>query len=387
MQDETFLTDKQTDVRDGTRISLESGHQVEWAEEDNYVFNLGAFRKEVKQWLDANDVIRPRLFRGHLSAFLDKEDGDFQLSVSRSKARLKWGIPVPGDESQVVYVWLDALANYLTAATRAAKEGCWPADVHLIGKDILKFHCVYWPAFLMAAGLELPRAVRVHSHWQVDGAKMSKSKGNVVDPRDVINRYGVDGLRYFLLREGVPHSDGNYSEAKMVGYLNAELANTLGNLLSRCTAKGVNINQEYVIVDAELLDKKCSEQGKKLLLDLETLADTVGSHYAEFEYYKGVDAIMAMLRDTNGFVQDEKPWELKKTDLERLDCVLHVTCECLRVAGVLLQPLTPTLATNLLDKLNVDEEERLWKNARPGVINRTRPLSQEKTVLYNRIKA
>jgi len=379
--DETFLSELQTDVRKGVRVSLESGHPVEWEEETNYVFDLAAFKPSVRRWLDDQSVIQPSLFRGLVESSLS-DDSLETLSVSRSASRCQWGIPVPGDPSQVIYVWLDALANYLTTAGDCCRGQfpLWPPDEHLVGKDILKFHAVYWPAFLMAADLELPRRIRVHSHWLVDNNKMSKSKGNVVDPVSLTGDYTGEGVRYFLLREGVPHSDGNYSERKMINYLNAELANTLGNLLSRCTAK--------TLLDARTessIENHVSQQAKDLLSELQTLPGRVAADYGAFEYYKGVDSIMAALRRANGYINDEKPWELKTSDKQRLDVVLRISLETLRVCAIVLQPIVPTLTASLLDKLGVDQ--RQWSDAEALELSHSvERLSSHKCVLFKRVK-
>ncbi len=390
MPDETFLSESQTEVKghedgEGARVSVESGHPVEWVQEDNYVFNLGKFKPAIQKWLEESNVIQPALFKGHVRSLLSEESSLDKLSISRPHWRLWWGIPVPDDPGQVVYVWLDALANYLTVCEgKSPVSPSWPADVHIIGKDILKFHAIYWPAFLMAAGLPLPRLVRVHSHWMVDGEKMSKSKGNVVDPVDLAERFTSEGLRYFLLREGVPHSDGNFSEKKMTNYLNSELANTLGNLLSRCTAKAFRKDPlGNTKVD---LEASCSGKAGDLLQELRSLPWRVESHYTDFEYYLGVDLIMEVLRNTNGFIQEERPWELaREGQHERLAVVLKVAYESLRICGILMQPITPTLSGRLLDTLRV--EKRTWDDAKRTIVDQNLScVSGERCVLFNRVK-
>ena len=212
--DETFLTESQLkETPSGEKISAESGHPVEWTEETNYMFKLGKYQDDIIKWIGSDDKIYPKKFSKILMDFLQEPLPD--ISISRPLARMSWGIPVPSDSSQMVYVWLDALVNYLTCAgfpNDTFKEK-WPPTVQVIGQDILKFHGLYWPAFLLAAGFELPRQIFVHSHWTVDGQKMSKSKMNVVDPNERAKMYTCEGIRYFLLREGVAHSDGSeYNE-------------------------------------------------------------------------------------------------------------------------------------------------------------------------------
>ncbi|KAF4104634.1 hypothetical protein G5714_013965 [Onychostoma macrolepis] len=239
--DESFLTPTQvTDSTDSEgrpiKVSTESSHKVEWMKEDNYMFRLSDFRAKLLHWLRSNPkVIQPVKFHDLVLRWLEDDIPD--LSVSRQKSRLQWGIPVPGDPEQTIYVWLDALVNYLTVVGFPQNHSQWWTAVHhVVGKDILKFHAIYWPAFLMAAGLPLPQVIYVHSHWTVEGKKMSKSLGNVINPLDAIEKFSVDGLRYFLLRQGVPDSDCDYYDDKVVKMCNSELADALGGLLNRCTA-------------------------------------------------------------------------------------------------------------------------------------------------------
>jgi len=408
VQDETFVKESQIEERvDGAgnvvaRVSAESGHVLEWTEEENYVFKLSRFRERIDEWLSGG-VVRPSHFRNHLQKLLAQDGEMADLSVSRPSSRQHWGIPVPGDSTQVIYVWLDALANYLTVAGwEEAGEGegaearfskTWPPDVQVIGKDILAFHAVYWPAFLMAADIgPLPRRIQCHSHWMVEGEKMSKSKGNVVCPLEAADRFTAEGLRFFLLRESVPHSDGNFSVSAVVNVLNNELANTLGNLLNRCTGRAINGAQVYPgRGEDEEFYASCSPLATSILLSLESLADKVRPHFEECHHAHGVDEIMEVLRRTNEFVQEEKPWELKKgnsdKDIERLRTVLHVTMESLRVCGILLQPIVPDLSGRLLDKLAVRGSERAWAHARPvGRRSEDVPLSDEHVVLFRKIK-
>lgn len=204
--DENFLNEKETKVVNGVRVSEDSGHPVEWTEEENYMFKLSRLQSEVVRWAQESNRIKPAKFQKILLDQLSDPLPD--ISVSRPATRVSWGINVPTDTSQTVYVWLDALVNYLTAVGFGSPF--WP-PVHVIGKDILKFHGIYWPAFLIGADMEPPRQLFVHSHWTVDGQKMSKSKLNFVDPVEKAGTYTMEGMRYFLLREGVPHSDGSKS--------------------------------------------------------------------------------------------------------------------------------------------------------------------------------
>ncbi|KAK9716851.1 tRNA synthetases class I (M) [Popillia japonica] len=271
----------------------------------------------------------------------------------------------------------------------------WPADVQVVGKDILKFHAVYWPCFLMAAGLDPPKTIFCHSHWTVDDKKMSKSKNNVVCPTQASETYTTDGLRYFLLREGVAHSDGNYSEEKLRRILNAELADTLGNLLNRCCGDALNPEQifpgvaEYGVVFNELASRV--DVGKKLVESLTSLSDTCYDHYQEYNFYKVVDSVMATLHSANLFFETTKPWEMRKVPQRKpeLEATLHMAMETLRISAIILLPIIPNLSEKILDKLNVPKTDRFWSNTKKfnwSDINfKSRALLPEKIVLFQRI--
>eukprot|EP01111_Echinosteliopsis_oligospora_P018332 TRINITY_DN8334_c0_g1_i2.p1 TRINITY_DN8334_c0_g1~~TRINITY_DN8334_c0_g1_i2.p1 ORF type:complete len:334 (+),score=65.45 TRINITY_DN8334_c0_g1_i2:190-1191(+) len=209
VSDEAFLTNNQVRKReDGVHVSIESGHVVDWVSEKNWIFKLSAFQKQIEQWISSGVIL------GQSANSLKRllESGLNDLSVSRPRSRIKWGIQVPNDPSQTIYVWLDALGNYLTATgypDKSKYSSIWPADFQIIGKDIIRFHCIYWPAFLMAAGMTLPSSIIAHAHWTVGHEKMSKSKGNVIDPHCFIDKFGIDAVRYFLLREGGLADDGD----------------------------------------------------------------------------------------------------------------------------------------------------------------------------------
>ncbi|OQV25943.1 Methionine--tRNA ligase, mitochondrial [Hypsibius exemplaris] len=359
--DEAFLPESQVQSvkeADGSdvKVSTESGHRVEWMQEDNYLFRLGAFQDDLKHWI-RQEPIAPANFNQLVEHWLEERELA-DVSVSRSSNRLQWGIAVPDDPSQRIYVWMDALINYLTVCGYPDESfrKFWPADVQIVGKDILKFHAIYWPAFLMGLGLDPPRKILCHSHWIVDHRKMSKSIGNVVDPFDRVKRYTTDGLRYFLLREGVPHSDSNYSDEKVVAYLNAELANTMGNLLNRCTALTVNPSQTVPArSSASDIARSLGGEGSTLIENLTALPRIVDEHYESFNFYKGIEAVMSVLREANTLVQNTTPWTLANSkdslDKEKLRHVLFLALETLRVSGVLLSPVTPTLSSILLGKL------------------------------------
>ncbi|XP_038555303.1 methionine--tRNA ligase, mitochondrial [Micropterus salmoides] len=374
-QDESFLMPSQVaNALDSSgkeiKVSLESGHKVEWMKEENYMFRLSAFRPQLLDWLRGNpQAIQPERFYQAVLQLLQEDLPD--LSVSRERSRIQWGIPVPGDAEQVIYVWLDALVNYLTVAGYPDKHNqWWNVAHHIIGKDILKFHAIYWPSFLLGAGLPLPQTIRVHSHWTVGGKKMSKSLGNVVDPLERSQVFTTDGMRYFLLRQGVPDSDCDYTDDKVMKLLNAELADSLGGLLNRCTAPALNPAQVYPSFCPLSFP---SDQGGKAVVEdyhmldaVKNLPAVVEQHYESMHVYKALEAISACVRQTNGFVQRHAPWKLDRRDSKDqrwLDTIIHVSLECLRIYGTLLLPVVPEISNKLLSRLGVQPGERSWADA------------------------
>lgn len=393
VSEESFLLEHQIrpdEKNEGQYVSIESNQPVEWVEEQNYMFKLSNYINDVAHWLDKNeDVVKPKKFYNQLRNMCSEIEND--ISVSRPKARVHWGIPVPDDDTQTIYVWLDALMNYLTVSGYPDFH-TWPPHIQILGKDILKFHGIYWPAFLIAAGLEPPKSFLVHSHWTVDGVKMSKSVGNVVDPMSKLSDFTSCGLRYFLLREGTNHSDSNYSETKAKNILNAELANTLGNLLNRCLSKSINPDNVNPLVNRECYEVMFTKEPvlTELIENCQTLHEDVKLHYSEFNFYKGVDSIILVLHLANKFIDTTKPWTLRKENkIEELNLVLGVTFEVLRICGIGLQPIVPKLADKLLTRLGIPTNERLWDNMRfsdNDMFNDRHKLNDEKIILYEKIK-
>ncbi|XP_051274911.1 methionine--tRNA ligase, mitochondrial [Dicentrarchus labrax] len=404
-QDESFLTPIQVgDALDSTgkeiKVSLESGHKVEWMKEENYMFRLSALRSQLLDWLKGNPrAIQPeRFYRAVLQSLqVDLPD----LSVSRQSSRLQWGIPVPGDAEQTIYVWLDALVNYLTVAGYPDKhDQWWNVAHHIIGKDILQFHTIYWPSFLLGAGLPLPQTIHVHSHWTVGGKKMSKSLGNVVDPLERTQMFTTDGMRYFLLRQGVPDSDCDYTDNKVIKVLNADLADSLGGLLNRCTAPALNPAQVYSSFCPQFFSSE--QRGRAVVEDYHMLEDVknlpavVEQHYESMHVYKALEAISACVRQTNGFVHRHAPWKLDNRDSEDqrwLNTIIHVSLECLRIYGTLLQPVVPEISNKLLSRLGVRPHERSWAdlNFLPGYQGMDCPfegraLGSHSGVLFSRLE-
>ncbi|XP_064383253.1 methionine--tRNA ligase, mitochondrial-like isoform X3 [Halichondria panicea] len=357
--DETFLSSSQIvdGPEPGSKVSLESGHTLEWSSEENYMFRLTDFREKLLQWINTKPYpIVPEVAHHQVHQYLLDLSSD--LSVSRPRSRLQWGVPVPGDNTQTIYVWLDALVNYLTVSNHPSPGHTWPATVHIVGKDILRFHAVFWPAFLMAAGLELPQKIVTHSHWTRGKSKMSKSTGNVVDPFLQIEKYGVDSLRYFLLKEGTLQQDGDYSEKRVVSLLNSDLADTLGNLVQRVTAKKLHASKKSSISQAQWRAAWCLVSGAEdfvLLERLRKLSESVAEHYENFEFNKGIMKVMNCLHQTNQFLERHEPWKLVKdpTKQEHLQTVLGVAIESIRLCSCLLYPIIPQSATAVLQRIGV----------------------------------
>lgn len=287
------------------------------------------------------------------------------LSVSRSAKKLDWGIPVPSDGEHTIYVWMDALANYLTVAGYPEKmvgedgesNGGGAATVQVIGKDILKFHAIYWPAFLLAAGLPLPTTIVAHAHWTLDGKKIAKSTGNTVDPVEKLDQYGTDQLRFFLLREGRIQDDADFTESKVVASVD-ELANKLGNLFSRSTGK--KINPTGMVPSFESVDCTAGSEEAELAAKVQATAEQVPGMYEQVKFGEGIDAVMLLLKAANVYFDTAKPWELAREPdnaeaQAKLRSVIYMSLECLRVSGVLLQPVIPGLAGRLLDRMGLEE--------------------------------
>ncbi|KAE8583758.1 hypothetical protein XENTR_v10020674 [Xenopus tropicalis] len=365
--DEAFLSEGQTAERidsegNKIRVSLESGHQVHWVSEENYMFRLSSLRPALLNWLQTEPV-HPAPFLRLVHHWLEEELPD--LSVSRQRSRLSWGIPVPSDSSHVIYVWLDALVNYLTAAGYPNLQlAPWGPSTHLLGKDILRFHAIYWPAFLIAAGLSPPHKLLVHSHWTSEGTKMSKSLKNVVDPADCIRRYTKDGLRYYLLRHGAPERDCDFTHRTARTLLNSELADALGGLLNRCTAPAINPMQHFPKFHYDSFPSAAHDQLQGVLANLQNLPAEVDQWVKKFQVHKALECIDACVRRSNAFFQSQAPWKLQRgveKEAALRDSVIYVTLESLRLYATLLQPAVPGLATAALERLGVPLEMRTLK--------------------------
>jgi methionyl-tRNA synthetase len=355
VRDEAFYDEDETVLRaDNVRVSKASGAPVEWVVESSFFFRLSEFQDRLLAHYEANpSFIAPNAKRNEILAFV--KGGLNDLSVSRTS--FSWGIPVPGDADHVMYVWLDALVNYLTACGYPdegdPKMKYWPADVHLVGKEIIRFHAVYWPAFLMAAGLPLPKKVFSHGWWTVEGEKMSKSLGNFIDVRPLVDEFGVDPVRFFVLREVPFGGDGDFSRKALISRLNIELANDLGNLAQR-TLSFIAKNAGAAVPARGQLQ----EPDRELLAMAEALPDKVRAAVERLAFNEALEDIWKLIRAANAYIDHQAPWTLKKTDTVRMTTVLRVLLDAIRTVGFMLQPFMPTAMAALLDQLGVAPEAR-----------------------------
>ncbi|WP_420108323.1 methionine--tRNA ligase [Mycolicibacter arupensis] len=362
VRDERFFTEGETHLTpDGSRVASETGTPVTWTEEQTYFFRLSAYAERLLAHYAAHpDFIAPDVRRNEVISFVS--GGLRDLSISRTS--FDWGVPVPGHPDHVMYVWVDALTNYLTGVGYPDTDSetfrrYWPADLHMIGKDIIRFHTVYWPAFLMSAGIELPRRVFAHGFLLNSGEKMSKSVGNVIDPVDFVDKYGVDQVRYFLLREIPFGQDGSISDEAMIGRVNADLANELGNLAQRSLSM-VAKNLGGVVPEPTAQ----AEDGEQMLALADALLEKMRAAFGTQSMHLGLEAIWQMLGAANRYFSANEPWKLAKSesaaDQARFGTILYTTLEVVRIAALLLQPVMPESAGKLLDLLGQSPEQRMF---------------------------
>jgi methionyl-tRNA synthetase len=349
VRDEAFYDDAElTTLPDGTKVAP-SGAPVAWVREPNYFFRLSAWQDRLLKFYEDNpDFIAPGSRRNEVTSFV--RGGLRDLPISRTT--FSWGIPVPDAPGHVMYVWLDALNNYVTACgfpdEDAPRWRFWPADVHFVGKDIIRFHAVYWPAFLMAAGLPVPKRVTSNGWWVVDGEKMSKSLGNVIEPRALVDTFGLDQIRYFLLREKPFGADGSLSHAAIISRINVDLANDLGNLAQRSLSliarnlggvlpgRGPDTPDDTVLLSAA-----------------GALPDLIRAGMERQTFHEALEDIWKVIRAANSYIDRQAPWALNKTDKVRMGAVLRVLVDTIRAVATVLQPFMPTSMANMLEQLGV----------------------------------
>jgi methionyl-tRNA synthetase len=316
--------------------------------EENYFFKLSKYKDAIRKWMteDPSRVQPDGRRKEVLNQLDDPEVTDF--SVSRSRNSLKWGIPVPGDEDQVIYVWIDALTNYFTGGGGFEGKGYWPATLHLVGKDIIKFHCIYWPAMLMSAEVELPAGVFAHGFITVEGQKISKSLGNVIDPIALVDQYGADAVRYSLFSGSAFDQDGDFSGKELIRRVNSELANNVGNLLNRTLT---------------LVDKNCGgkvpdcQPENVVRKQANLIHETVDEHMSKYDFSGAINAILALVDQANKYMNDDKPWTLFKEGKQKEgEEVLYTCLEVLRRTAMNLYPFTPELSQNMWNQLGYDDQ-------------------------------
>ncbi len=325
-----------------------TGADVEWVEEPSYFFDLSKWQDKLLAFYEANpSFIQPESRRNEIISFV--KGGLRDLSISRTT--FSWGIPVPNDEKHIMYVWLDALANYLSALGYPDMQGVfWPADLHMVGKDIIRFHAVYWPAFLMAAELPLPKQVFAHGWWTIEGEKMSKSLGNAIAPADLVAEFGLDQTRWFLMREVPFGNDGNFSREGLINRVNSELANNIGNLCQR-TLSMIAKNCDGKVPNAPKKPEPLVEQAYHMPQLWQPYLDAC-------QFHNVLACIVGVASDANAYIDSTAPWGLKKTDPKRMEEVLYTLAETIRCIAIALQPIVPDSAAKILDQLAVPPAER-----------------------------
>ena len=346
VRDEAFYSE--TEIVDGT---APSGAPVEWVEEPSYFFNLSKWEdKLLKFYEENNNFILPNSRRNEVISFV--KGGLKDLSVSRTS--FSWGVKVPNDDDHIMYVWLDALTNYLSACNYSSSENdalskFWPADIHMVGKDIIRFHAVYWPAFLMAAELPLPKKIFAHGWWTNEGNKISKSLGNVIDPFDLVDKYGVDQIRYFLMREVPFGNDGDFSNSQLINRINSDLANSYGNLFQRVTSMIFkNCNEVIPIRPNDFQDEDL-----KLINSIRNSLQNYRSLMDEQKFDQFLKNIWLVISDANKYVDNQAPWSLKKNDFQRMKVVLYTLIETIRQISIMLQPFIPNTSKSILDHIQI----------------------------------
>jgi methionyl-tRNA synthetase len=354
VRDEAYYAEDETVVGEDNVRRGPQGSPVEWVEEKSYFFKLSAYQDRLLALYEGQpDFIGPDSRRNEVISFV--KGGLKDLSISRTT--FDWGVKVPNDSEHVMYVWVDALTNYITGVgfpdESAANWRYWPADVHVIGKDIIRFHAVYWPAFLMSAGIPVQKRVFAHGFLFNRGEKMSKSVGNVVDPFNLADQYGVDQMRYFFLREVPFGQDGNYNHEAIVARINADLANDLGNLAQRSLSMIAKQLGGVLPEPGEFTDND-----RDILAEADAMLAASRTAMATQQIHQWLNVVWSVVAEANRYFAGEAPWALAKTDPDRQKTVLYVTAEVVRQVAILTQPVMPDASGKLLDSLGVSPDER-----------------------------
>ena len=364
VRDEAYYAADETHVNEHkVRLASKTGTPVEWVEEESYFFRLSAYQQKLLDLYETvPDFVLPKERLNEVASFV--RGGLQDLSISRTT--FDWGVRVPGADKHIMYVWVDALTNYITGVGFPDTENekfkrYWPADLHVIGKDIVRFHAVYWPAFLMSAGVAVPKRIFSHGFLFNRGEKMSKSVGNVIDPFTMTDTYGVDQFRYFFLREVPFGQDGNYSHEAIVNRVNADLANDFGNLAQRSLSMIAKAFGGVLPTPGAL-----TEADKTILAAADAMVGQAREHMKTFQLHQVLNAVWAVVADANRYFASEAPWAQAKTNPQRQGTILYVTAEILRQVSILAQPFVPASAGKLLDILAVGPGERTFEALTPG---------------------
>ena len=356
VSEERFITEKEADTG--------QFRDIKKLKEKNYFFRMSKYQKALIAHINSNPkFIQPDHRKNEILGFLKQPLND--LCISRPKSRLNWGIELPFDSGYVTYVWFDALINYITAPgfldDNISFDKYWPANMHLIGKDILTTHTVYWPTMLMSAGIELPKTIFAHGWWLMGDEKMSKSSGNVINPMDLIDDYGVDPVRYYLMREMVLGQDANFTLKSFVNRYNSDLANDFGNLLSRISTL-INKNYDGYMPEVSSLGDK-EKRLKSISIELVKKFD---NNMSRMSINEAIEETLQFVRSINRYFEHMAPWKLVKEDLKSAGTVLYTGAEALRISAVLLSPIMPQRIQILLSVLNTESVDRNWGGLKPG---------------------
>ena len=355
VSDEAYYNEDEISYDNGKKISTFSGSSVEWVEEESFFFKLSAWEKKLLSFYENNEnFIQPPARRNEVINFV--RSGLKDLSISRTS--FTWGIKVPNSQHHIIYVWLDALTNYLSALNFPDTDDqlykdFWPASLHVIGKDILRFHAIYWPAFLLAADIKPPIGIFSHG-WILSGdEKMSKSKGNILNPIEIIKTYGVDQLRYYLMKEVSHGSDGNISLKNLQNCNNSDLANNFGNLCQRVFSFIKTNCDNKVEINEEL-----SDADKSIINETIILSKNLRSEIDSFNLNNYIKSVINISFLTNKYINDEEPWKLKKTNIKKMNNILHISLQQISKISILLSPIIPEKSSKVLDALNISEKSR-----------------------------
>ncbi len=357
VRDEAFYLENELKKIDGKYVT-DNGSPVEWVKEESYFFKLSEWQDKLIDFYENNpESILPKTRYNEVLSFI--KGGLKDLSISRTT--FNWGVPVPNNSKHVMYVWIDALCNYLTAigypdTNNNNYKKFWPAT-HIVGKDILRFHAVYWPAFLMAAGIELPKRIFAHGWWTNEGKKISKSLGNVIDPYDIINEYGLDQIRFFLFREVPFGNDGDFSKKAIANRINADLSNNFGNLVQRISSFAVK-NNDSILKPAENL----TNEDQNLINILQNKFDEYCKFMNDQQIDRAIKSVLELISAGNVYVDTQAPWTLKKTNKIRMEEVLYIVTNIIIKSAIMLYPIIPTSSKKILNIFNYNMDNNKFEN-------------------------